>query len=91
MFARERFRQRMLHALEALSRHLTASGRAGEAIDAAMAAIAWEPLRESARRVLIEAHLREHNEVEARRAYADYARLVRTELGLDPARTSPPW
>jgi DNA-binding SARP family transcriptional activator len=85
VFARERFRQRMLHGLEALSRLLAASGRAGEAIDAAMAAIAWEPLRESARRVLIEAHLREHNEVEARRAYADYARLLRAELGVTPS------
>ncbi len=85
VFARERFRQRMLHALESLSRHLSASGRAGEAVDAALSAIAWEPLRESARRVLIEAHLHEHNRIEAQRAFADYARLVHTELGVAPS------
>jgi DNA-binding SARP family transcriptional activator len=85
VFARERFRQRMLHGLEALSRHLAAAGRIGEAVDAAIAAIAWEPLRESAHRVLIEAHLLEHNRVEARRAFDDYARLVHTELGVAPS------
>jgi DNA-binding SARP family transcriptional activator len=85
VFARERLRQRMLHALEALSRLLADAGRLGEAVDAAMAAIVLEPLRESARRVLIEAHLREHNEVEARRAFADYARLLRAELGVAPS------
>ena len=42
-------RQRMLHALEALSRAMTASGRYGEAVEAAMMAIGVEPLRERAR------------------------------------------
>src|SRR6516225_5868293 len=43
---RERMRQRMLRALEALSRELTAMGRYGEAVDAALTAIVAEPLRE---------------------------------------------
>lgn len=85
VFARERLRQRVLHALEAWSEHLLAAGRHGQAIDAAMAAIAMEPLRESAHRALIVAHLREHNRIEARRAFVGYARLMRTELGIDPS------
>jgi DNA-binding SARP family transcriptional activator len=82
---RERVRQRMLHALEALSRVLTGVGRYADAVDAAMVAINAEPLRESAQRVLIEAHLSERNWVEARSSYLAYRRLIRCELGIDPS------
>jgi DNA-binding SARP family transcriptional activator len=82
---RERVRQRMLHALEALSRSLSAIGRYADAVDAAMVAINAEPLRESAQRVLIEAHLSERNWVEARSSYLAYRRLIRCELGIDPS------
>ncbi|MFL6164102.1 MAG: BTAD domain-containing putative transcriptional regulator [Jatrophihabitantaceae bacterium] len=82
---RERVRQRMLHALEALSRMLSNLGRYADAVDAAMVAINSEPLRESAQRVLIEAHLSERNWVEARNRYLAYRRLVRCELGIDPS------
>jgi DNA-binding SARP family transcriptional activator len=66
-FERERLRQLRLHALEALSARLSASGRHAESIDAAQAAVAAEPLRESAQRTLIKAHLAEGNVCEARR------------------------
>jgi DNA-binding SARP family transcriptional activator len=82
---RERLRQRMLHALEALSRAMTAMGRYGEAVDVAMTAISVEPLRESAQRVLLEAHLAESNLVEARRDFVMYRNLVRRELGVEPS------
>lgn len=82
---RERIRQRMLHGLEAVCRELIARGRAGDAVEAAMNAVRFEPLRESAQRMLIEAHLAEHNHGEARRAYLAYARLARTELGIQPS------
>ena len=82
---RERMRQRMLHALEALSRAMTAVGRYGEAVDAAMIAISVEPLRESAQRALLEAHLAESNLIEARRDFATYRNLVRRELGVEPS------
>lgn len=84
-FERERIRQRLLHALEQLSRELVTAGRCGEAIEAATAAVGVEPLRESAQRVLIEAHLAEHNLVEARRLYVRYRQLVRRELRIDPS------
>ena len=82
---RERMRQRMLHALEALSRAMTARGRYGEAVDAAMMAIGVEPLRESAQRALLQAHLAESNLIEARRDFLSYRDLVRRELGVEPS------
>ena len=42
-----------------------------------MNAVRFEPLRESAQQVLIEAHLAEGNYVEALRAFQAYARLAR--------------
>ncbi|WP_062383322.1 AfsR/SARP family transcriptional regulator [Demequina iriomotensis] len=82
---RERLRQWMLHALEELSRELVARGRYCEAIEAAITAIDVDPLRESAQRALIAAHLAEGNVGEARRVYAAFARLLESELGVAPS------
>jgi len=82
LLERERIRHRALHGLDALSRELVRRGRCGEAIDAALAAVAAEPLRETAHRRLIEAHLAEGNVVEALRAHRAYADLVDRELGV---------
>jgi DNA-binding SARP family transcriptional activator len=82
---RERIRQRTLHALEAVSRLLTQCGRCGEAVEAAMMAVHAEPLRESAQRALIEAHLGEGNLIEARRSYMLYEKLFMRELGIAPS------
>lgn len=83
---REHVRQRMLHALEALSRHLVKENRYAEAVDAALWTVSAGPLRESAVRVLIEAHLAEGNLIEARRVYEVYRNTVRCELGVEPDR-----
>ncbi len=72
LLERERLRQRVLHALEALSRHLVAAGRIAEAVEAAMTAVGVEPLRESAQRAPVTAHLAEGNRVEARRCLTTY-------------------
>jgi DNA-binding SARP family transcriptional activator len=82
---RERFRQLRLHALEALSERLVAAGRYALAIEAGVAAVAGEPLRESAHRVLIRAHVAEGNHSEAVRQYHAFRRLLQTELSLDPS------
>jgi DNA-binding SARP family transcriptional activator len=82
---RERMRQRILHALEALSRAMAAAGRFGEAVDAALTAVSVDPLRESAQRALLEAHLAESNISEARRDFLAYRKLVRRELGVEPS------
>lgn len=87
IFERERLRQRMLHALEALSRLLVGERCYAQAIEVALEAVRVEPLRESAHRVLIEAHLAEGNLVEARRIFWDYTELVRRELGVEPDPT----
>ena len=82
--ADESWRQLRLHALEALAGHLAAARRYGEAAAAAVAAVAAEPLRESAHHALISVHLAEGNRSEAIRQYGRYARLLRCELGVEP-------
>jgi DNA-binding SARP family transcriptional activator len=82
---RERVRQRMLHALEALSTALVRVGRYAEAVEVAMTAVNAEPLRESAQRVLLEAHAAEGNWVEVRRSHDHYRDLARRELGVEPS------
>jgi DNA-binding SARP family transcriptional activator len=81
---RRRYRQFRLHALEAISSRLIDERRYGTAIEIALAAIASEPLRASARRVLIQTHLAEGNRGEAVREYDHYSRLLRRRLGVDP-------
>lgn len=81
----ERFRQVRLHALEALSERLTLAGRTSEGIEAALAAIAAEPLRESAHRALIQAHVAEGNAAEAIRQYHRCEALLSSELGIKPS------
>jgi DNA-binding SARP family transcriptional activator len=82
---RERARQRMLHALEALSGKLVGASRFADAVEAAIIAVGVDPLRESAQRALIEAHLAEGNRSEARRIWRDYRDLLYRELGVTPS------
>jgi DNA-binding SARP family transcriptional activator len=85
LMERERIRQRILHALEALSEKLAAAGRFADAIEAAILATSAEPLRESAQRALIKAHAAEGNLTEAHRSYRAYHDLLRRELGVAPS------
>lgn len=85
LIERERFRQLRLHALEALCRRLSGEGRHAYATEAGLAAVASEPLRESAHRALIAAHLNEGNAGEALRQYRVCQALLRDELGLEPS------
>jgi DNA-binding SARP family transcriptional activator len=82
---RERYRQLRLHALEALCEGLTQGRRFAAAVEAGVTAVGAEPLRESARRALISAHIAEGNLGEALRQYRDYVGLLRTELGVAPS------
>jgi DNA-binding SARP family transcriptional activator len=81
---RERLRQRVLHGLDALCHRLVEVGRFGEAVEVGMAAVAVEPLRESAQRALLLAHLAEGNTVEGTRCLRSYRELLRRELGIEP-------
>lgn len=83
---REHFRHIRLHALEALCQRLVHAGRPVEAIQAGLAAVAGEPLRESAQMILIQAHMAEGNRYEAIRQYRSYCALLKRELNLEPSR-----
>ena len=83
---REVFHQLRLHALEALCRHLVSAGNMAQAVEAGLAAVNCEPLRESAQRELIKAFVAEGNSVTALRQYQAYSRLLRSELGVEPSR-----
>jgi DNA-binding SARP family transcriptional activator len=82
---RERYRQFRLHALEAIAEKLLAECRFAEAVQFSLAVVAAEPLRDSAYRQLIRAHLGEGNRSEAIREFRDYRDRLRRELGLEPA------
>src|SRR5215472_1523846 len=87
LLERERVRQIHLHALEALAARLCACGRFHRAVEAGLAAVAAEPLRESAHNALIAAHLGEGNVAEAHRQYRRYGQILWDELRLSPSRT----
>lgn len=87
IFDRERLRQLRVHALESLCIVLAQRGRLAQAIDAGIAAVATEPLRESAHRALITAHLAEGNVSEARREFFSYRDLLEECLGIAPTST----
>jgi DNA-binding SARP family transcriptional activator len=83
---RERVRQLRLHALEMFGERLIQMGRFADAIEAGLAAVNADPLRESSHRLVIRAHLGEGNRIEAVRQFAFYQHLMRSELGLEPSQ-----
>jgi DNA-binding SARP family transcriptional activator len=85
LFERERLRQLRMHAIEALSRRFIAAGRYAEAVDAGLAAVAADGLRESAHRVLIEAFLGEGNIADARRQFNHFRAVLWETLRLRPS------
>lgn len=82
---RERFRQIRLHALERLGERLAEEGRFGRAVEVSLVVVTEEPLRESARRVLIRVYAAEGNFHEAVAQYLAYRDAMRDELGLAPS------
>jgi DNA-binding SARP family transcriptional activator len=84
---RERLRQLRLHALDLLGEQLLSAGRYSDALEVGFAAVAAEPLRESAHRLLVRTHLRESNCAEALRQYRSYASMLRDELAISPSET----
>ncbi len=85
LLERERLRQIRLHSLEALCTRLSTLGRHGLAIEAGLAAVRAEPLRESAHRVVIRAHLAEGNASEALRQFAELVNVLSENLGIAPS------
>lgn len=85
LLERERIRQVQVHALEALTHRLRGLRRYPEAVEAAYAAIAHEPLRESAHAALIDVFLDEGNIAQARRQLARYAARLWSEMRVAPS------
>lgn len=85
LLERERVRQLRLHALEGVAEVLAGEGSYALAVDAALAAVRADPLRESAHRALITVHLREGNPSEAVRQYRRCCELLVRELGVGPS------
>jgi DNA-binding SARP family transcriptional activator len=84
---REGVRQLRLHALEGLTDELSNRGRHAEAIQAALAAVRLEPLRETAHATLIRAHLAEGNRSEAQRQFHRCRDLLAAELAVEPSES----
>jgi DNA-binding SARP family transcriptional activator len=84
---REGVRQLRLHALEVLTDELSLCGRHAEAIQAALAAVRLEPLRETGHATLIRAHLAEGNRSEARRQFYRCRDLLAAELAVEPSES----
>ncbi len=82
---RERFRELRLHGLEALGEFWLAVGRWARAVEAALTAVAVDPLRESVHALLIRAYMAEHNLPQALDVYGSYRDLLRREVGCDPS------
>jgi DNA-binding SARP family transcriptional activator len=82
---RERFRLLRLAALERGARSLIDCGELGRALDAALAAALSDPLRDSARRLIVRIHLSEGNLAAAMREYEDYRRTLADEVGVEPS------
>jgi len=82
---RERYRLLRLEALERAASALVERRHLGDALIAALAAVQAEPLRESARRIVVQVQIAQGNAAEAIHFYRAYQSLLRQELGLEPS------
>jgi DNA-binding SARP family transcriptional activator len=82
---RDHHAQLRVRALEGLCLQLSAMGRAGAAVQAGMLATAADPLRESAHRALVIAHLSEGSLAAAAKQYETLRSLLWEELGVEPS------
>jgi len=82
--AQDAFHLLRVQALEAACVTMTKAGMYALATQAGTAALAGDPLRESAAAALIAAHLREGNRYAASRRFTEFERTLRIELGVRP-------
>lgn len=81
----ERLQHLRLHALEALAGLLSANARYGLALEVALAAVALDPLRESAHRAVIEVHVSEGNLATALAQHERFRSRLARELRIAPS------
>ncbi|HEX7303998.1 AfsR/SARP family transcriptional regulator [Lentzea sp.] len=82
---RRRWEQVRLHALEAVAQRLISAGAHLAALEAAFTAIAIDPVRETAHRTVVAAHLAQGNCGSALKHYQQYRALLHRELGVAPS------
>ncbi len=82
---REQLRQLTLSVLESHAQAALDRGDTATAIQLALSAAAVDPLRESAHRIVISAHVAEGNHWEARRNLAAYRDLLAAGTHLEPS------
>ncbi len=82
---RFRFRQLRLAALECLAHRLVLLGRFPQAMEAALAAVQADPLRETAHEAVIRVCVTQGNRNDALVHFQTYRCHLRDELGLDPS------
>ncbi len=68
-----------------MAERLCRSGQHAAALQVALQVVAFEPLRESAHRLVIQVHLAEGNRSEAVRQYRFCCALLDAELGVGPS------
>jgi DNA-binding SARP family transcriptional activator len=82
---RERYRLVRMAALECAAEALLERRQTASALMAASAVVEEEPLRESARRIMMRIHLAQGNNVQAVREYRRYRDLLRAEFDVAPS------
>jgi len=85
---RQRLRQLRLHLLEFIAERLAEDKQFGLAMEAALAAVRVDDLRESAHRAVIRIHVAEGNVAEAHRAYRTCRTQLARGLGIEPSPTT---
>lgn len=83
---RARWDQVRLHALETLAQQFLKVQNYLVALESALTAIAIEPIRESAHRLVLKVHIAEGNSACAMKHYHHYRGLLERELGVKPSR-----
>lgn len=82
---RERLRLLCLAALESAAASCAREGRPAKSLEFAIAAARIEPLRETAWRLVVEAHRDQGNLADAFASYTEYCGLLRREIGIGPS------
>ena len=83
--AREALQDRRADELEALAVASTADGNNGDALVFATLAVVAQPLRETAHRALLRAHLDLGHHREAMALFGELERMLQREMGIGPS------
>ena len=82
---RQRLHEMRIHALTDVAEQLRKQQHLGAALQAALACVAEDPLRESGQRAAIEVYLAEGNVDAAVRQYRQFTEMLHVELGVPPS------